>query len=58
MCQMCRYVGTVMLLYKVKLLAMTRSVHLAKGCIRMHWDMRDKVLRSPLEFNLFSIAEW
>ena len=24
----------------------------------MHWDMRYKVLRSPLEFCLFPIAEW
>ena len=34
------------------------SVHLAKGCIMMHWDMQDKVLKSPLEFCLFPIAEW
>ena len=24
----------------------------------MNWDMRDKVLGSPLEFCLFPIAEW
>ena len=36
----------------------SKSDRMAKDCIRMHWDMQDKLLRSPLEFCLFPIAEW
>ena len=49
MCQNCKVT------YKLQFLA---YVCLAKGCIMMNSDMRDKVLRSSLEFCLFPIAEW
>ena len=58
MYQMCRSVRTVKSYLQGEMSClMTWSVRLAKGCIRMHWDMQDKVLRSTLEFCLFPIAE-
>ena len=56
--RMCQCIETVKLLIRWNSLPMTWSDCLEKGCIRMHWDMQDKGLRFPLEFCLFTIAEW